>query len=347
MTRNDQGVFVCPYGDGKQYSYPDTLKRHVKNTRNISEKDDGSSDDDSLFVDDAVNVSLNVKTTLLRPKDQTENETNTKQYEYKTSVLSAFDALQQSEKEQEEKLLIAELGDLEPVVYVDCKGKEHHLLAAPKVISRMMTLEVENQSSSIIFIPKKRKQADEDSQPHLPLCSLRNVILNSHCKALLASNYIELDVQTSLLLNSSWNLNPLAAKMCAHLLEEVVFLERNQCLLILTGEIYSRLPSLDAHYEKTSASKGNIPQSSLPHVNTRYQNIELCLIVNDNAKKLVLGTKTMNVLFTSSMRLDINQSVAVGASSANDFIPSRNTRIFIEKSKLEQIERMAKESKEL
>ncbi|CAO3688329.1 unnamed protein product [Rhizopus stolonifer] len=45
----------------------------------------------------------------------------------------------------------------------------------------------------------------------------------------------------------------------------------------------------------------------------------------------------MNVLFTSSIRLDNNQSVAVGASSANGFIPK--------KRKLEEIEIMTKESK--
>ncbi|KAI8993315.1 hypothetical protein BDB01DRAFT_775879 [Pilobolus umbonatus] len=212
----------------------------------------------------------------------------------------------------------------------------------------MMTLPVENQSPSLILIPKKRMKTDEESQPDLPPCSIRNIILNSHCKVLLLeSNYIELDHQTSLLLNSSWTLNPLAAKICAHLLEEVIFLEGSQSLLILNGEIYSRLPSLDAHYEKTTSTKGNIPQSSLPHTNTRYQNVELCIIDNDNAKKLVLGTKTMNALFTSSIRLDNNQSVAVGASSANGFIPSRNTRIFIEKRKLEEIEIMGKENKKL
>ncbi|RCH78372.1 hypothetical protein CU097_000924, partial [Rhizopus azygosporus] len=101
-----------------------------------SEKDDSNSDDDSLVEDDAVNVILDVKTTRSQPKDQTKGENNIKRYDYKTS---------QPEKEQKKKLLIAELGDLESVVYVDREGEEHHLLAAPKVISNMMTLEAENQ----------------------------------------------------------------------------------------------------------------------------------------------------------------------------------------------------------
>lgn len=37
-------------------------------------------------------------------------------------------------KSKKKKMLVAELGDLEPVIYVDSKGEEHHLWAAPKVI---------------------------------------------------------------------------------------------------------------------------------------------------------------------------------------------------------------------
>jgi hypothetical protein len=51
----------------------------------------------------------------------------------------------------------------------------------------------------------------------------------------------------------------------------------------------------------------------------------------------------MNVLFTSSTRLESNQLPIVGASSSNWFIPSRSTRIFIEKHKLEEIKIMTKE----
>lgn len=134
----------------------------------------------------------------------------------------------------------------------------------------------------------------------------------------------------------------MSAKISAHLLEEAVFVEGTKSLLILGGAIYSRFPSLDAHYEKTPSTKGNIPQSSLPHTDTRYQNTGLCLIDEDHAKKLVLGTKTMNILFTSSTRPESNQLLIVGASSSNGFIPSRSTRIFIEKRKLEEIEIMTK-----
>ncbi|CEG75153.1 hypothetical protein RMATCC62417_10250 [Rhizopus microsporus] len=50
----------------------------------------------------------------------------------------------------------------------------------------------------------------------------------------------------------------------------------------------------------------------------------------------------MNVLFTSSTRLESNQLLIVGASSSKGFIPSKSTRIFIEKRKLEEIEIITK-----
>lgn len=116
-------------------------------------------------MDDAVNVVLNTQTTSLQPKDQTKNEHNNQRHGYKkTSVLSSFDALlhQPGKKEQEKKMSLTKLRDLKPVVYVGHKGEEHHLLAATKVIGKMMMLEAEeNKSSSLIisiFIPKREKK---------------------------------------------------------------------------------------------------------------------------------------------------------------------------------------------
>ncbi|KAG2201673.1 hypothetical protein INT47_003899 [Mucor saturninus] len=116
-------------------------------------------------------------------------------------------------------------------------------------------------------------------------------------------------------LNNSWSLNPIATHIASKILEEMIFVGDRKALLVLCGEIYGRLPTLDAHHEKTSITKGNCPQSSLPHVDTRYPNVELCLMYVDNSQKLVLGTKTMNVLITSSIRIDCNEKPVVGPSS--------------------------------
>ncbi|KAI9365092.1 hypothetical protein BD770DRAFT_300873, partial [Pilaira anomala] len=136
------------------------------------------------------------------------------------------------------------------------------------------------------------------------------------------ANYIELD-ESSIFLNNSWFINPIATHIATKILEEMIFVEGHKALLVLCGEIYGRLPSLDAHYEKTSTTKGNFPQSSLSHIDTRYPNIELCLMNVDRSQKLVLGTKTMNVLITSSIRIDCNEKPVIGPSSSNGVLPSR------------------------
>lgn len=63
--------------------------------------------------------------------------------------------------------------------------------------------------------------------------------------------------------------------------------------------------------------------------------MELFIVEKDNSLKLELGTKTMNVLVTSSIRIDKNQLPAVGPSSTNGFSVSKDTMIFIRRSFIE------------
>jgi hypothetical protein len=244
-------------------------------------------------------------------------------------------------KIKRKKLLIAELGVLKPVAYIDHQGKEHSLLAASKVIDSLTSSQKkEKQPLCLAITPKKRNHSGEEIETN-PSPSIRNVVLDSPYKNLLSkAKHIELDHQGSLLLNNSWSINPIATHIATKILEEIIFVEGHKALLVLCGEIYGRLPSLDAHYEKTSTTKGNFPQCSLPHIDTRYPNVELCLMNVDRSQKLVLGTKTMNVLITSSIRIDCNEKPTIGPSSSNGFLPSRETRIFIEKTKIEEVQRM-------
>ncbi|KAG0737362.1 hypothetical protein G6F57_012811 [Rhizopus arrhizus] len=70
------------------------------------------------------------------------------------------------------------------------------------------------------------------------------------------------------------------------------------------AEIYGRTPENDAHHEKFKPTMTQIFPSSLPQPFTRYTNIEIKIIQNDSSSKLVLRSKTMNALITSSIRID-------------------------------------------
>lgn len=80
--------------------------------------------------------------------------------DFKTAVLSAFDALTQPSKDQEKKLLIAELGDLKPIAFIDHEGKEYNLLAASKVIDNLILSQKKEERPMFAAInPRKRKHS--------------------------------------------------------------------------------------------------------------------------------------------------------------------------------------------
>lgn len=115
------------------------------------------SDDDSMSEDDdAVHASLDIMTTTSSTQEK-EEENNTR-HDYKTAVLSASNALNQLDKDQEKESLIAKLGELEPIAYIDHEGNEHNLLAAPEVIQNVMASQEKDPLPSFSIVPQKRKK---------------------------------------------------------------------------------------------------------------------------------------------------------------------------------------------
>ncbi|PHZ16412.1 uncharacterized protein RHIMIDRAFT_234007 [Rhizopus microsporus ATCC 52813] len=143
IFRNGSGVFACPYCDGTYYQTPNTLKRYVKDNHD-KEETEADSDDDSMVQANCLDVTLNAN-----------------RHDHHTAVLSAFDAMGESEKEQGKELLVAELGDLDPIAIVDQEGKEYNLLANKKIINTIIEL---NQTSVIFYLPKKRKNFDNEAE---------------------------------------------------------------------------------------------------------------------------------------------------------------------------------------
>ncbi|SAL95967.1 hypothetical protein [Absidia glauca] len=114
-------------------------------------------------------------------------------------------------------------------------------------------------------------------------------------------------------------------------MEGLILVNGTKGLLVNCAEVYGRQPTLDAHHERTYQKRNQPLFSTLPGLDAKYVNVQLFAIDNDNSKKLELGTKTMNALFTSTVRLDKDSSVAIGPSSLNGFSVSATTTIFVRK----------------
>ncbi|KAG1135682.1 hypothetical protein G6F37_012610 [Rhizopus arrhizus] len=123
--------------------------------------------------------------------------------------------------------------------------------------------------------------------------------------------------------------------ICARAMEGLILVNRRDGLLVNCAEVYSRYPTLDAHHEQTKIKRYQSLNITLPHPTTKYPNVELFIVEKDNSLKLELDTKTMNVLITSSIRIDKNQPPAVGPSSTNRFSVNKDIIIFIRRSFIE------------
>ena len=144
-------------------------------------------------------------------------------------------------------LLIVETWLLSPNRYSPIGN---NIIASKVINSLTSSQKKEKQPLFLAITPKKGTILGEEIEIN-PSPSIRNVILDSPYKNLLSkAKYIELDHQGSLLLNNSWSINPITTHIATKILEEIIFVEGHKALLVLCGEIYGRLPSLDAHYEK-------------------------------------------------------------------------------------------------
>ncbi|KAG0162274.1 hypothetical protein DFQ30_002424, partial [Apophysomyces sp. BC1015] len=74
-------------------------------------------------------------------------------------------------------------------------------------------------------------------------------------------------------------------------------------------ESYGRSPSLDAHRYPSA--------SSLPPVTIKYSNTWATILVGREGKKFIIGTKSMNALVTSSLRIDTILPASIGGIVSN------------------------------
>ncbi|CEG84520.1 hypothetical protein RMATCC62417_18311 [Rhizopus microsporus] len=346
IMRNDMGFFVCPFCPTCQCELPDSLRRHVgmkhdgqeeRDDTNKEDRDDDKQDEDEQSEsEETVQVTINPSITMPKTITPLKDEKYPKLRDYDSAVLSAFDALNLPKGEQQKKLMITSLGDLQPIAHVDDKGCEFNLLAAPSVVNRLVFNQQHRKPSFFSVTPMKRKHSDEHLSTAQP-ASFFHTISNSPWKNALSNEpYVELDCNLSACLNGDWTQTPSLRYLCAKIFEGMVFIEKNKALLVNCAEVYGRLPSTDVHYERTALKRNEAPLTSLPGINTRYEYVELVILKNsDNSNKLVLGTKTMNVLITSSIRIDVDKMPTIGSSSSNGFKPTKGTQIFVQQSNLE------------
>ncbi|KAG0175669.1 hypothetical protein DFQ28_008272 [Apophysomyces sp. BC1034] len=129
---------------------------------------------------------------------------------------------------------------------------------------------------------------------------------------------VELEDGTSQILNDDWTLLPQMRYACSQLLAGAITMNsKKQAIIINTVEMCGRSRSKDVHRENFVNIKGVPIPSSLPPVDSKYCNTWATLLTDSDGKKLVIGSKEMDALVTSSLRLDTMLGASVGGTTIN------------------------------
>ncbi|KAI7903460.1 uncharacterized protein BX663DRAFT_506579 [Cokeromyces recurvatus] len=116
------------------------------------------------------------------------------------------------------------------------------------------------------------------------------------------------------ILHEDWVQGPHLRFACAQLLVGCILVDQEQILLVNCNEVYGRLRTLDAHYERFQ----NNYSSMLPDENISvYQDICVCNVDEDNSHKLIIESFVFSLLITLRARLDGDNKPEVNHSTFN------------------------------
>jgi hypothetical protein len=114
-----------------------------------------------------------------------------------------------------------------------------------------------------------------------------------------------------------------------------IFVDKGEALLINGIESYCRVPHIDCHFEDYQ------DRSSIPCFTSQYPiMLEICKIYSDNSEKLIIGTKTCNLLVISSIRIDNSETSPEVGPSTKSFNPTRQVKLYLSKASIVSAQNM-------
>lgn len=223
---------------------------------------------------------------------------------------------------------------LQPIILKDTSREEYALLGTKDVADdmrqrkrmKLSTLEVEEQKKKAVAIGAHQYMTEDD---------VEGVIINGPYSDILDPlSYKELDADMACGLNMDWFMFDKFKYYCALLLAGAVMIDGKKGIMINTIEVYGRTPLTDPHHERFLNGKSANATTLPPATNLLYNDVCATVKREDSSRKLIIATKSMNGLVTSSIRIDQEVEPELG-SSTMQFTPSLTTRIFVLKSQLD------------
>ncbi|CAO3601382.1 unnamed protein product [Absidia cylindrospora] len=293
-------------------------------------EDDDDDDEDSGGIDSAFHHTTTPELSL---KENTNKKVKT--FHHDEAIWASCDALMDDEKTKQDKVMIAKLGRWTPLCY-HTDDTSYAFLTADSTAAALAT----NVNQIGSWSTPTPTPAPADTSTSMTTTTSGHNIVNqikatSPAKFIKDLHFEEITSDQVKLLNKDWLVYPHLRFFASQLLAGAIVIDDSKSLFLNTVEPYGRDSSIDAHFERRLP--GNA--SSYPTAVGPYGHLTIQVMPgaggNENAAKLVVGTRTCNFLVTSSLRLDAN-SVNMGPSTTH-FAPSSaiTSRLFLDTSSIQ------------
>lgn len=243
--------------------------------------------------------------------------------EYDHAVLHVCQATKRRMEEQIRLLTIMDYYSLQPIAMIHGETDKEDNESKPEVLAT----------------PPRKRSRDDSQVPTIMEATLYSALISGPFnKRLLSQSYQEIKEEMAGFLNEDWSLCPQMRYACSRLLVGSILLDTTsgRALLVNCVEIYGRRRTLDSHRENSKVKMGMPSTSLLPPSNSRYPAVWPVSIRDTDGNKLIIGTKTFDVLVTSSLRLDCSMDPEIGPNTSNFNLDteakSLGTKIYIKKT---------------
>ncbi|CAO3669214.1 unnamed protein product [Umbelopsis vinacea] len=227
--------------------------------------------------------------------------------------------------------MLAEIGTWVPIALVS--GSHEYNLLTSNAISNTLIEQQVTGTWQRPDVASKTKPCDCETRENKINHSVFHLQQTSRAQGYLRSRtHIELTEAITELLDEDWMLYPQLRYVTAKLFSGAIMMEGTSAILVNCVEPYGRTKATESHYERRLPGY----PSSYPEQMGKYGWIAVKSLVDDGAKKLVVGTRTCNLPVTSSVRIDhqSDHSVEIGPFMAN-FQPTPNTSIYLDSLSVE------------
>jgi hypothetical protein len=162
----------------------------------------------------------------------------------KYATLIASNVLRLSEDNQEKKLILAKLGDWEPISFLSDTKKEYCMLASSSMIERLLHDRPTGEWRLFPLPASTDKQVKVGDFFHHILST------SSISQHLSSTNYVMLSNEITDSISSNWELSPQIRFVTSQLFAGAILVQNSKALLLNCVEVYIRFKSADAHYER-------------------------------------------------------------------------------------------------